>query len=182
MPNIQNAVVQNNLRWYAIHTRPRHEKRVSHQLQEKGFITYLPVLNEVHYWSDRRKSVDVPFFAGYCFVRMLESSTTRLPVLRTPGVIDFLGKGLSGAIPDKQIEDIHTALAQGSACIRHPFLRVGQRVRVRGGALDGVEGILLDLRGNRSLVISVDSILQSLAICIEGYDIEILRVSRSNAA
>lgn len=169
--------------WYGIRTRPRHEKRVALQLREKGIVAYLPVLNELHHWSDRRASVDVPLFPCYSFVRVSNSLDARSVVLRTPGVIEFLGRpGHPIPIPEKQIADIQTALTRNATCGRYPFLRVGQRVRVRGGSLDRIEGILLELRGNRSVVISVEPILQSLAICIEGYEIEILSVPQSNAA
>jgi transcription antitermination factor NusG len=171
------------LSWYAIHARSRHEKRVTGQLAEKGIVTYLPTLRQLHYWSDRRKSVDVPLFPCYSFVRMLDCVAARIAVLRTPGVVNFVGpRGRASSIPDKQIEDIRTALAQNAGCDRYPFLTVGQHVRIRGGTLDGVEGVLVALRGKRSLVISVEAIRQSLAICVEGYQIDVLSSLRSSAA
>lgn len=179
----ETTAIQESPQWYAIRTRARHEKRVAHQLQDKGMVTYLPMLSEVHNWSDRRKDVDVPLFSCYSFVRLLHSAEAQLAVLRTPGVVGFLGTpGCASSIPDKQIEDIRTALAHNGACSRYPFLRVGQRVRVRGGSLDGIEGVLVALRDSRSLVISVGPILQSLAIRIEGYQVEIVSAPRSSAA
>ena len=56
----------------------------------------------------------------------------------------------------------------------HPFLKVGQRVRIRGGSLEGVEGVLLSYSGDRTLIISVDAIQRSLAVKVEGYDVEAL--------
>ena len=54
----------------------------------------------------------------------------------------------------------------------HPFLKIGQRVRIRSGALDGTEGILVSRNGDRTLVISVDAIQRSLAVRVEGYEVE----------
>ena len=97
------------------------------------------------------------------------------PHLQTPGVVGFVGIGRRGIpIPDKQIEDIQTVLTQNIPCAIFPFLRVGQRVRIRGGCLDGIEGRLVTLKGDRSLVISVEPILRSIAIRLDGYDVEIL--------
>jgi hypothetical protein len=45
-------------------------------------------------------------------------------------------------------------------------------VRIRSGALDGVEGILTARSGESTLVVSVDAIQRSLAVRIEGYDVE----------
>jgi hypothetical protein len=54
----------------------------------------------------------------------------------------------------------------------HPFLRLGQRIRVRGGSLDGLEGIFLRRNGEDSLIISIDALQRSLSVSIKGYDIE----------
>ncbi|MGB7435958.1 MAG: UpxY family transcription antiterminator [Candidatus Acidiferrum sp.] len=161
--------------WYALYTRSRHEKAVAALLQQKGLTTFLPLFSQVHRWSDRRKTVQVSLFPGYTFVRLDATPESCVRILQTPGVVGFVGTGHRGIpIPDKQIEDIQTVLAQNIPCAIFPFLRVGQRVRIRGGCLDGIEGRLLTLKGDRSLVISVEPILHSLAIRLDGYDVEIL--------
>jgi hypothetical protein len=52
-------------------------------------------------------------------------------------------------------------------------LKVGQAVRIRGGCLDGIEGIL-EQSGDRNLVISIASIQRSISIAIEGYELELI--------
>ncbi|MBI3668285.1 MAG: UpxY family transcription antiterminator [Acidobacteria bacterium] len=161
--------------WYALQTQPRHEKKVAAQLVKKHVDTFLPLVSESHRWSDRQKIIQVPLFPSYAFVRVASTAEARLAVLRTPGVLRFLGSpGEDHSVPDKQIEDIRSILAQRVSCTLYPFLRVGQRVRIRGGSLDGIEGLLVALEGARGMVISVDSILQSIAIRVEGYDLEVL--------
>lgn len=161
--------------WYAIHTRARHEKAVAALLHEKAVTTFLPLLSQVHRWSDRRKVVQVPLFPGYTFVRITATPETRYRVLQTTGVVGFIGNGRYGTpIPDKQIEDIQIVLARRVPCAIFPFLRLGQCIRIRGGCLDGVEGRLVMFKGDRTLIISVEPILQSLSVCLDGYDLEIL--------
>jgi len=161
--------------WYAIQTRSRHEKTVAAQLQEKGVTTFLPVVPHVHRWSDRYKVLQLPLFPGYAFVRMVAFPEACHLVLRTPGVAHFVGvRGKGLPIPEKEIEDIRKILDHNHLCAPHPFLRAGQRVRIRGGCLDGVEGILLAQSSNRSLILSVQLIQRSLSIRIEGYDLEIV--------
>jgi transcription antitermination factor NusG len=161
-------------RWYAVRTRSRHEKIATQQLESRGLETFLPLVNQVRQWSDRRKEVELPLFSGYCFVRLnYSSSERRLGVLQTHGVVSFVGVQRTGVpIPDSQIEDLRTLLDNKIPMKERAFLRVGQRVRVRGGALDGVEGILASQSGERSLVLSIESIQRSLAIRVEGYDVE----------
>jgi transcription antitermination factor NusG len=162
------------LHWYAVRTRSRHEKIASQQLQTRGIETFLPVVTQTHRWSDRKKQVEVPLFSGYTFVRLAYSSNEqRIQVLQTHGVAGFVGVQRTGVpIPDNQIDDIRTLLSNKVDMKTHSFLKVGQRVRVRGGALDGVQGILVSHSGERSLVISLEPIERSLSIRVEGYDVE----------
>jgi transcription antitermination factor NusG len=160
--------------WYAIRTRSRHEKMVSEQLEQQGIETFLPLVKRTHKWSDRTKEVELPLFSGYNFVRVVFSSPERLRVLRAHGVAGFVGiNGAGTAIPESQIQDIRTLLTSNVPFEEHPFLKVGQRVRIRGGCLDGVEGVLAGQNGNQSLMISLEPIQRSLSIRIQGYAVEV---------
>ena len=159
-------------KWYALHTRPRHEKKVDIELQEKGVTTYLPLLTQVRRWSDRRKIIRVPLFSCYVFVNSMLDSATRLRISNLWGALGLVGfSGQTLPIPDVQIESIRTLLANNVGVSPHPFLKEGQRVRVRGGALDGIEGILVANRSRR-LVISIETISHSLSINLENQDVE----------
>ncbi len=162
----------NQAQWYAIQTRPRHEKRVVAELNERQVLSYLPLMNEVHHWTDRRKVVQVPLFPGYVFINAQLDAAVRLSIVRISGVFGFVGTQREAVpIPGSQIEEIRTLLSKNVTLTPYPFLKVGQRVRIRGGALDGIEGILIT-NGKRHLVISVESIQRSLSLTIEGYDVE----------
>jgi len=158
--------------WYAIRTRSRHEKIVAEQLENQSIESFLPLVKRTHKWSDRTKEVELPLFAGYNFVRLALSSPDRLRVLKTHGVAGFVGvRGVGIPIPEAQIESLKTVLVKQIPFQDYPFLQVGQRVRIRGGALDGIEGILAQ-KGDRTLVISVEPIYRSLSICVDGYRFE----------
>jgi len=159
--------------WFAIRTRSRHEKVVERQLNGQGIDVFYPIVKQMHQWSDRRKLVECPLFAGYAFVRIAPSPEERVRVLRTQGVVEFVGaQGQGIAIPEEQIEAVRAIVAGNLPFTQHVFLKVGQRVRVRGGSLDGVEGVLVANNGSRHLVISVDPIQRSLSVSIEGYQVE----------
>jgi transcriptional antiterminator NusG len=171
--NVAQAGLLVQSHWYAVRTRSRHEKLVARQLETQGIESFLPVVIQTHKWSDRSKQVETPLFSGYAFLRMILSPDDRVRVLRTQGVVSFVGVQGSGTpIPDHQIEDIRTLVASKFPYEERPFLRVGQRVRVRGGALDGMQGILVAENGDRSLVISVEPIQRSLCVRVQGYEVE----------
>ena len=159
--------------WYAIRTRSRHEKMVAEQLEKQSIEGFLPLVKRTRKWSDRTKEVELPLFSGYTFVRMALCSPDRLRVLRTHGVAGFVGvRGIGIPVPDGQIENLKILLLNQIPMKDQPFLQIGQRVRISGGALDGIEGMLAARKGERTLVISVESIQRSLSICVDGYRVE----------
>ena len=167
------AVLPDQARWYAVRTRSRHEKLVARQLESQGIESFLPIVTQTRNWSDRRKQVETPLFSGYAFLRVIHSSGDRMRVLRTQGVVSFVGlHGTGIPIPDHQIEDIKTLVGSRIQYEERPFLRIGQQVRVRGGALDGIRGILVAENGDHSLVISVEPIQRSLCVRVAGYNVE----------
>jgi len=159
--------------WYAIHTRAQHEKAVVSHLRRQGITTFLPLVSEVHRWSDRRKVVHLPLFTCYAFVRMLLEPESWAKVMGITGVLRFVGtRGMGVPIPDSQIHAVQTLLSSSLSYQICPFLQVGQRVRIRGGSLDGVEGLLIARNGDRTLIISVEPIQRSLSVRIDDYKVE----------
>jgi transcription termination/antitermination protein NusG len=159
--------------WYGLQTRPRHEKIVAHRLEERGVTAFLPLVSEEHRWSDRKKTVQVPLFSCYVFAKFAPNRSDRLRVLRVDGVFGLVGdRGEGTPIPDEQIAAVQSLVETQLPWSTHPFLKIGQRVRIRSGVLDGLEGILVSRNGDRSLVISVEAIQRSLAVRVEGYEVE----------
>ncbi len=144
------------------------------QLNHKSCEVYLPLLTEHHTWSDRQKVVTIPLFPGYAFVHIDQSLNARQAVLHTAGLIGFVSfGGIVAAVPPKQIEDLQLLLQKKGLFSLHPFVHTGQRVRIRGGCLHGLEGVLVQHEKGK-LVISIESIQRSLAIEIQGYELELV--------
>ncbi len=171
--DLSPRVSQDERHWYALHTRARHEKAVERRLHDQGMETFLPTTMEVHRWSDRQKKVEVPLFTCYVFIRCALSAQDRARVYQVDSVHGFVGaSGASVPIPDEQIENIRKVLMHAAPWRAYPFLKAGQRVRVRGGAMDGVEGVFVSENGDHSLILSVDAIQRSMSVRIDGYDVE----------
>ncbi len=159
--------------WFALRTRSRHEKKVACEITAKGISAFLPMVSQKNRWSDRFKIVETPLFPCYVFVHTDSSPESRVSVLRTYGAVNFIGNGGRGTpIPDEQIESVRSILDQGVDFTPHPYLTINQRVRIRGGSLDGVEGVLLAKNADQSLVVSIDLIQRSVAIRVSGYELE----------
>ena len=156
--------------WYAAYTHARHEKRVAQQLEERGIEHFLPVYRSTRKWKDRRKELDLVLFPGYVFVRVPVSQ--RLRVLQLPGVVRFVTfNGQPCPLVGSDIDALRNALVHGFRAEHHPYLNVGRRVKVVNGPLAGAQGILLRLKTNSRLVISIDAIMRSVALEIDEADV-----------
>ena len=140
---------------------------------KKAIEAFLPLNSAIHQWSDRRRVVHVPLFSGYVFVNIAATLAARISVLRTNGVRNFVGvRNMGVPIPDSEIEAVRAVVEERVAFEAYPYLKVGQRVCIRGGSLDGVSGVLSAVNGDQSLIISVNLIQRSIAMRIEGYRVE----------
>ena len=153
------------LNWYALRVRPRCEKLVSDALRRKGFEEFLPQHKERRRWSDRITTVEMPLFAGYLFCRF--DAQQRLPILTTPGVLLVVGAGRTPQpIDDDEISSLQILGASDLPLDAWPYLHIGERVQIVSGPLAGAEGILLSVKAQHRLVVSVTLLQRSVAVQI----------------
>jgi transcription antitermination factor NusG len=158
-------------RWYAIQTCANHEKRVFAQLGQRTVEAYLPLCGSVRRWKDRRVRLEMPLFPGYVFVHL--ALRDRLQVLQTPSVVRLVGfSGQPTPLPDQEIEALRHGLTHDVRMEPHPYLKVGRRVRVTTGPLQGLEGILVRKKNRSRFVISLDLIMRSVAAEIDVAELE----------
>jgi transcription antitermination factor NusG len=159
--------------WYALQTRYQCEKRVDAALRDEGFESFAPMQLEQRRWSDRTKRVESPLFPGYTFVRMEAESRSLIKILRLPGVVRFVTAwGDPIAVPNAEIETVRVLIQSNTSYERGPFPAVGERVRIHGGCLEGVEGILTAQTGRGEIVVSIGAIQRSMKIPLGGYQVE----------
>jgi transcription elongation factor/antiterminator RfaH len=153
-------------RWYALYLRSRYEKRANQLLLGKGVESFLPLIEEVHTWSDRKKRVEEPLFRGYLFVRT--DLKNRVAILETDGVVHFVQVGAKlSPIPDDQINWVKILVGHPDRVVRESYMKEGQRVRVTAGPLTGLQGYVLKVKSSTRVVVSLDAIAQSVSIDIE---------------
>jgi transcription antitermination factor NusG len=161
-------------KWFAAYTSPRHEKRVNQQLEMREIEHYLPLYRTQRKWSDgSRVTLDLPLFTGYIFVCIQRAQRVR--VLEVPGVLAIVGgtRGEPASLPASEIAALRAGLSQRNAQ-PHPLLKVGQRARIRSGAFAGMEGVVQRMKYSYRVVLTLDSIMQSFAVEVDGEDLELL--------
>jgi transcription antitermination factor NusG len=159
--------------WYAIYTRPRHEKRVKRFLEEKRVETFLPLTNEISRWADRRVTVTRPLFAGYLFANYSHALDTH-SILATEGVVRIVGAGGTPLpVADEEIGTLRLLLDSRHPFNPHPYLKAGQRVRVISGPLNGITGFVQKRKNKSRIIISVELIQRALVVEVGALDIEL---------
>jgi transcription antitermination factor NusG len=157
--------------WYALYTSPRHEKFVADQVKRREVNCFLPVYRSVRRWKDRKKVLELALFPGYVFVQMAPDK--KLRVLDVPGAVRLVSfNGQPTPLPANEIEMLRNRLSGTRGVEPHPYLRVGHRVRVRSGAMEGLEGIIVRRKDRCRIVFSIDLLKRSVAIEVDEADVE----------
>jgi len=158
-------------RWLAVYTRSGHESAVAKQFQQKGLEALLPKYCRLSRWSDRIRRIDTPLFPSFVFVRVGEGERSR--VLQTAGVVSVVCcAGTPVTLSEPEIQRLRRCATDPYAIEPHPYLRVGQRVRVKHGPFQNWEGVLVQKKNSTRLVITVEQILKSVSIDLHGADVE----------
>jgi transcription antitermination factor NusG len=160
--------------WYAIWTHSHCEQLVYDQLTQKGIHALLPT---VDVWSRRRgvrRLIATPMFPSYLFVRAVVDKTTYIEVSKCKGLVCLLGERWDrlAAIPDEEMQAIETLATVRQPVLPYPYLKEGQRARITGGPLAGIEGILVEKRAEQGLlVLSLHLLHRSVAVVVDGVDV-----------
>jgi len=153
--------------WFALQVRGNYENVVAAHLSGKGYEWFLPLYKSRKRWSDRWKEINRPLFPGYLFCRL--DTLNRVPIVTIPGVACIVGIAKSPvAIDETEITAIQAAVKSGLPSQPWPFLQIGRRVRIEYGPLCGLDGILLDCKGEHRLVLSVTLLQRSVAVEVDG--------------
>jgi transcription antitermination factor NusG len=165
--------------WYALYTRHQHEKTVHQILTSKGFEALLPLYQTARRWKDRTKLLSLPLFPCYVFLK--GGLDRRLDIMTTPGIHAFVSSaGQPAVISPNEIVAIRRAVESGLHVEPHPLLSCGEWVRVKGGPLAGVQGILVRKKNLYRLVLSVPILGKAAGVEVDAFLVERLSSKRLN--
>ncbi len=156
--------------WYALYTRSHCEQLVYDQLTARGFYLFLPRMDVWSRRAGKQRLVSVPMFPGYLFLRHAMDKMSYIDVCKARGLVRILGEQWDrlSVVPDAEIQAIQRVLSTPLQILPHPYLREGQRVRITRGPLTGIEGILLQSKPAKGLlVLSVDMLQRSVAVEVD---------------
>lgn len=146
-----------SIKWYAVYTRPRWEKKVNGLLIQKGIESYCPLNKVRRKWSDRIKLVEEPLFKSYVFVKIDESARTN--VRMTNGVVNFVyWNGKPAIIKEREIQVIRRFLDEyENVEVSKINFIPEERVKVVSGPMMEQEGKILEVK-NKVAKVCIDSL------------------------
>ena len=166
-------------RWYAVYVKSRYEKKTSKLLEDRHIEVYLPLLNRLKQWSDRKKMVEEPLFKSYIFVRT--DLKNYYDILNTPGVVRFIGfEGKPVPVPDNQIVAVRQFVGENdgtSDLDELQNLQEGQLVEIVYGEMKGLVGRLVSFNGKQRLIVDIESVGRSIPINISRSQVRSLQNS-----
>jgi transcription antitermination factor NusG len=166
-----------SLQWFGLAVKPRFDKAVARTLESKGFETLLPLYKKEHKYAAHSREFELPLFPGYVFCRFGEM--TKLPIVTTPGVTHILGAGSTPMpLDETEIASLRIAMQAGVPVQPCPFLE-GQRVRINGGVLEGVEGIVMSFRQPLRMVLSITLLHRSVLLEVDRDQVQVEQVPKT---
>jgi transcription antitermination factor NusG len=153
--------------WYACFTRARHEKKVESRLQERSVEVYLPIVQRLQQWKDRKKLVSFALFPSYVFacfpLQRLQA------VLSLPGVVTVVQQyGRPAVIRDEEIENVRRFSEVLAASDFEPEVvylpEAGDRVLIASGPFEGIVGTVVERRGRHRIAVGLEAIGRGLEL------------------
>ena len=145
------------LRWYAVYTAPRAEKKVSERFLQDGIEHYLALQKVKRRWSDRVKEVIVPVINGYIFVHI--PTTDFYKVIGTYGAIAFVKEGgIPTPIPDSQMKRLQFMIDHAEEPVEYTqeSFEHGEKIRICKGPLEGMMGELVEVKGKHKVMVRLE--------------------------
>ena len=156
--------------WYAVRTRSRHEKVTSLYLERRGFEVFLPLVDRIRQWKDRRVHVQFPLFPGYSFIRC--GVKHHRQVKMAVGVVELVGvAGRPVPVPEEEVEAVRRLVTSILPVDPHPTLEPGMAVEVIRGPLAGVRGVLIRKGPRTRLLVGITLLSQGASVDIAASDV-----------
>jgi transcriptional antiterminator RfaH len=143
--------------WAAVNTQPHRERVALENLMRQEFDVYCPLIRKRVRHARRAQNVLRPLFPGYVFVRVSLSAPRWRPILSTIGVKTLVRCGAGPSlIAHDFIESLKAREIDGAIARPARPYRIGQQVRIAGGAFDGIVATIIEMDERDRIVVLMD--------------------------
>ena len=162
-------------RWFVLQTKPRKEKVVLQQIEQKKIEVYSPFIEKIRIWSDRKKKIQVPLFSGYVFIHGDESERLKA-ITDTIGAMKYIYfQKRPAVVNDREIEIIKQALlSPEKISIEEKRIKKGDLIIVSHGLFKGMKGYVNEFRGKYKLTVNLEELSYSFNIILNSNEVSLL--------
>ncbi len=162
-------------KWYVLQAKPLKEKKVFEQIHKKNIEVYLPTVETIRYWSDRKKKINVPLFPGYLFV-FADKHERYDAISNTIGALRYLMyQRRFAVVKEEEINNIRISLVKPERVkIEDICLLEGDYVEITGGIFKGLKGVIVQFRGNYKLMVSITEINTTFSVELSNSEVKLI--------
>jgi transcription antitermination factor NusG len=166
-------------KWYVVRTKPRWEKKVASQIFQKEIEIYLPVIEKIRVWSDRKKKIEDPMFSGYVFVFGNEEERYHA-ISNTAGAMGYVFYNKRPAIiRPEEIDYIKLSLkAPERVTIEEKQIKKGDFITVKRGPFRGMKGYVNDFKGSYKLTVNLEELSTAFSVILMLDEVEVEEKNR----
>lgn len=170
----------NSKHWYVMQTKPRNERNVLRQVEQKGIEVFLPSIEKIRLWSDRKKKVQIPLFAGYIFIYGNDEERIRA-ITETIGALRYIFyEKRPAVVSEREIEVIRqTIIEPDKISIEEKKIKKGDLIVVSRGIFKGMKGYVNEFRGNYKLTVNLEELSYSFSIILNSNEVTLLNTGNN---
>ncbi|MBL7108207.1 MAG: KOW motif-containing protein [Candidatus Cloacimonetes bacterium] len=155
-------------KWYAVHTKSRHEKQIARKCKDYNISYYLPLKKSVRHYEHRVITFQKPLFSGYIFCKCDENKKQNL--YKTGRICKFLEPTDQTQLVN-ELQQIYGIIEKDAEILPHNFLQRGKKVKVINGPFADFEGKISHRKGEYKLVLNIELIRQAIAVEIDSKNV-----------
>ena len=162
---VQENIMERN--WYALYTMPRTEKKVEQRLLQKNIEVYLPLIDTVRIWTDRKKKIQSPLIPSFIFIYATDEEI--IESLKTQGVINIVRYLKKPAkIKDYEINNLKILLKEPNFVDIHEPIDIsnGEDVEVIRGVFMGLVAKCIRKKGKHHVIIEIKALEKKIEVNI----------------
>lgn len=165
-------------KWFVLQTRPRNESVVQRQVQARSIETFLPQIEKIRIWSDRKKKIQEPLFPGYVFVHGSEDERVSA-ISGTAGALKYVFfEGRPAEVSEREIMLIRDSLKEPEKIsLEQMKISRGDEIVVTHGVFKGMKGRVNEFRGNYKLTVNLEELSYSFSIILSLGEVELLKAT-----
>jgi transcription antitermination factor NusG len=157
--------------WFVAHVKPRREKKLVEYCSRQALSATLPCYDSAHKYRGKTVVFRKPLFPGYVFLRLLPEQ--KATIRQNEHVANLLEVHDQETFQN-QLDDILLALESKLGVRLAPAIGAGMRVRIKSGALQGIEGWVESRYGMTTVLLRLDFINQAAAVKIDADNLELI--------